>query len=172
MRDPYVPEPRIHSSAVIAPGCHVYGQVEIGRNSLILFGAVIRAELDRIYVGSQTNVQDNVVIHCDEDIPCLIGDRVTIGHSAVVHGSTVGNNALIGIGAKLLNRSSVGEGSLIAAGSVVLEGSTIPPWTLAVGAPAKPLRELTAEEIERTADGVDHYLQLADTYREIFAKSK
>lgn len=172
MRDPYIPEPRIHPSAVVAPGCHIYGQVQIGPESLVLFGVVIRAELDRIDVGSQTNIQDNVVIHCDEDIPCLIGDRVTIGHSAVVHGSTVGNRALVGIGARLLNRSTVGEGALVAAGSVVLEGSAIPPWTLAVGTPARPLRELTAEEIERTADGVDHYLQLVDTYREIFANSK
>ena len=138
----------------------------------MLFGAVIRAELDQITIGIDSNIQDNVVVHCDEGIPCRIGDRVTVGHSAVIHGADVGDRSLIGIGAKILNRSTVGEGAWIAAGSVLTEGSQVPPWTLAVGTPAKPVRDLTKAEILRADDGVDHYLQLAALYRDIFSKTE
>lgn len=171
MRDPFVPEPQIHPSALIAPGAHVYGQVEIGQESLVLFGAVIRAELDRITIGSETNIQDNAVLHCDEDVPCLLGNRVTVGHAAVVHGATVGDKALIGIGAMALNNSVVGEGAWLGAGAVLTEGRKIPPWTLALGTPAKAVRDLTENEIRRADEGVDHYLQVADAYREIFSNS-
>jgi carbonic anhydrase/acetyltransferase-like protein (isoleucine patch superfamily) len=143
--------------------------VTIGPEAFVLFGAVIRAELDRIEIGAQTNVQDNAVFHCDEGVPCLVGGRVTIGHGAVVHGALVGDRALVGIGAKALNRSTIGEGAWLAAGSVLTEGSTIPPWTLAIGSPARAVRKLTENEIERASEGVDHYLELAVAYREILA---
>lgn len=171
MRDPFVPEPQIHPTALLAPNARVHGQVEIGPQSFILFGVVIRAELDRIIIGSETNIQDNSVLHCDEDVPCVLGDRVTVGHLAVVHGAAVGNKALIGIGARALNNSVIGEGAWLAAGSVLTEGSEVPPWTLALGTPAKVLRDLTADEIRRADEGVDHYLQVADAYREIFSNS-
>jgi carbonic anhydrase/acetyltransferase-like protein (isoleucine patch superfamily) len=169
MRDPHIPQPTIAADAVVAPGARVYGNVTIGARAFILFGVVVRAELDRIEIGAQTNIQDNSVLHCDEGVPCLVGERVTVGHSAVVHGAVVGDDALIGIGAKALNRSTVGEGALLAAGSVLAEGKEIPPYTLAMGIPAKPVRELTGEEIARNAEGVGHYLALATAYREIFA---
>lgn len=168
MRPPHIPTPQIDSSAVISPGAHVYGDVEIGPRSFVLFGAVIRAELDRISIGSETNVQDNVVIHCDEDIPTRIGDRVTIGHSAVVHGATIEDRTLIAIGARALNGSVMGEGAWLAAGSVLPEGKKVPPWTLAVGIPARPIRDLTKAEIKNADHGVEHYLELATAYREIF----
>lgn len=171
MRDPHIPDPRIDPSATIAPDAQVYGDVEIGARSFVLFGVVVRAELDRIVIGAETNIQDNSVLHCDEDVPCLVGDRVTVGHMAVVHGATVGDNALIGIGAKALNRTAIGEGAWLGAGSVLTEGSTIPPWTLALGTPARVIRELTEDEIKRASEGVDHYLQTADLYREIFSNS-
>ena len=171
MRDPHIPEPQIDPTVVIAPGAHVYGDVLIGANSFLLFGVVVRAELDRIVIGEETNIQDNSVFHCDEDVPCIVGNRVTVGHAAVVHGATVGDEALIGIGAKALNRSEIGEGALLAAGSVLPEGKVIPPWTLAMGIPAKPIRDLTEEEIRRNNEGVDHYLQVAAAYREIFLNS-
>lgn len=157
---------------MVAPDAQIHGQVEIGAHSFILFGVVIRAELDRVVIGAESNIQDNTVIHCDEDIPCIIGNRVTVGHAAVVHGATVGDQALIGIGARALNRSIIGEGAVLAAGSVLAEGKEIPPWTLAMGVPAKPVRDRTAAEIQKTAEGVDHYLHLADVYREIFLKSQ
>lgn len=169
MRAPHVPQPKIHDSAVIAPGSHIYGDVTIDADVFVLFGAVIRAELDRIAVGAETNIQDNCVFHCDEDVPAIIGRRVTVGHGAVIHGTEIGDRALIGIGAKTLNRSSIGEGSWLAAGSVLPEGETIPPWTLAMGTPAKPIRDLSDDEIARADEGVDHYLELAAAYREIFS---
>ena len=168
MRSPHIPEPDIHPTALVAPGAYVFGDVSIGERAFILFGAVIRAELDVIRIGAETNIQDNSVFHCDEGIPCHVGRRVTVGHSAVVHGAVVDDHVLIGIGARVLNRARVGEGAWIAAGSVVTEGSLIPPWTLAMGTPAKPIRELTEDDRAKADDGVEHYLELADAYREIF----
>lgn len=169
MREPHVPSPKIHPLAVVAPGSHIFGQVSIAADTIVLFGAVIRAELDRIVIGTESNIQDNAVLHCDEDVPTVIGDRVTVGHSAVVHGAMVGDAALIGIGSVALNRSRIGEGAWLAAGSVLVEDDVIPPWTLAMGTPAKPIRELSLDEIKRASEGVDHYLQLAGVYREIFS---
>lgn len=160
--------PQIHHTALISPGAHVYGDVTIDADVFVLFGAVIRAEFDRIVIGSETNIQDNAVFHCDEDAPALIGVRVTVGHGAVVHGATVGDKALIGMGATVLNRSTVGEGAWLASGSVLPEDKSIPPWTLAMGIPARPVRDLTEEEAKKADDGVMHYLDLASRYREIF----
>jgi carbonic anhydrase/acetyltransferase-like protein (isoleucine patch superfamily) len=163
----HLPEPDIDPTALIAPGAHVHGRVRIGAHVSVYFGVVIRAELDRIDIGAETNLQDNVVVHCDQDVPCLIGQRVTIGHSAVVHGAEVGDRCLVGIGAMLLNGSQLGEGSWLASGSILTEGKEIPPWTLAVGIPAKPVRELTPAEIERADRGVDNYLDLIEPYRRL-----
>jgi carbonic anhydrase/acetyltransferase-like protein (isoleucine patch superfamily) len=170
MREPHIPQPSIDPSAVVAPGAHIYGDVTIGANSFVLFGAVIRAELDRISIGVDTNIQDNAVLHCDDGLPGIIGDRVTIGHSAVVHGATVGDKALIAIGAKALNGSVIGEGAWLGAGSVLGKGKEVPPWTLAVGVPARPIRKLTGEEVRRAEEGVEHYLALTEAYREILAE--
>lgn len=168
MRPPHIPRPEIDPSAIVAPGTHLYGDVTIGAEVLVLFGAVIRADLDRIVIGRQSNIQDHCVLHCDEDVPTLIGERVTVGHSVVIHGTEVGDRALIGIGAIALNRSRIGEGAWLAAGSLLPEGGTIPPWTLAMGTPAKPRRDLTDDEVRRADDGVDRYLELGAAYREIF----
>ena len=149
----------------MAPTATVQGEVTIGARAVILFGAVVRAEPDRIEIGPETNVQDNSVLHCDEGAPCLVGRRVTVGHSAVVHGAVVGDESLIGIGAIVLNRAEIGEGAWVAAGSVVSEGTSIPSWMLAVGTPARPLRELSAADVARARSGVDHYLDLAEAYR-------
>jgi carbonic anhydrase/acetyltransferase-like protein (isoleucine patch superfamily) len=166
MDHPSSPEPVIDPTAVVLPGAHIHGQVTIGPQSFVLFGAVIRADLDRIVIGSETNIQDNAVLHCDDGIPCFLGDRVTVGHSAVVHGALVGDRCLVGIGALLLNRSQLGEGAWLAAGSVLAEGREIPPWTLAMGTPARPVRELTAAEIARADEGVDSYVGLLEDYRQ------
>lgn len=168
MKPPHIPRPKIHPTAIVAPGAHVHGDVVIERDAFVLFGAVLRAELDRIVIGAESNVQDNAVLHCDEGVPCLIGARVTIGHAAVVHGSEVGDEALIGIAAIALNRTRIGEGAWLGAGSVLTQGKSIPPWTLAMGIPARPVRELTEDEVRRASEGVDHYLEAAARYREIF----
>ncbi|MFS8494231.1 MAG: gamma carbonic anhydrase family protein [Actinomycetes bacterium] len=162
---PDLPQPQIHPSAFVASNATVLGDVTIGEGAVVLFGAVLRAEDDRVVVGSETNIQDNVVVHCDAGFPAIIGDRTTVGHSAVVHGAVIGDGCLVGIGALVLNGAVMGEGSWLAAGSVLPEGKEIPPWTLAVGVPARPLRELTEEEIERQRSGVRTYLELRDLYR-------
>lgn len=161
--------PEIDPTAYVAATARIFGNVLVGSEAVVMFGAVIRAELDRILIGSQSNVQDNAVIHCDRGKPASIGSRVTIGHAAVVHGATLGDHSLVGIGAMALNGSELGEGSWLAAGSVLPEGKSIPPWTIAVGIPARPLREITAEEIERQDSGVEEYLRLGARYRSLGA---
>jgi carbonic anhydrase/acetyltransferase-like protein (isoleucine patch superfamily) len=159
--------PQIDPSAYIAATARLFGDVTIDPEVVVMFGAVIRAELDRVTIGSQSNVQDNAVVHCDTDRPTVIGRRVTVGHAAVVHGATVGDHCLVGIGSVALNGSTLGEGAWLAAGSVLAEGKTIPPWTLAVGTPARPLRELTEAEIARQDSGVEEYLRLGSLYRSL-----
>ena len=158
-------EPTVHPEAFVADTARILGDVTLGRNAVVMFGVVIRAEADVVVVGEETNLQDNVVVHCDEGIPAHIGSSVTVGHAAVVHGATIGDHCLVGIGAKALNGAALGEGAWLAAGSVLTEGKQIPPWTLAVGTPAKPVRELTKEEIVRQTDGVAEYQRLRRLYR-------
>jgi carbonic anhydrase/acetyltransferase-like protein (isoleucine patch superfamily) len=159
--------PSIHLSAFIAPGARVLGDVAVGERAVLMFGVVVRAEFDRIEIGAETNIQDACVLHCDTGFPALLGRRVTVGHAAVVHGAVVDDHALVGIGARALNGSHVGEGAWLAAGAVLPEGRSIPPWTVAAGIPAKPLRELTDEERRRADEGVDHYLEFGVAYRRL-----
>lgn len=157
--------PSIHPGAYIAPGAVVRGDVHVADRVVVLFGVVIRAEFDRITIGPETNVQDGTIVHCDSGIPTAIGRRVTIGHAAVVHGATIGDHCLVGIGSRALNGSVLGEGAWLGAGAILTEGSEIPPWTLALGVPARPVRELRPEERKRQADGVDDYQRIAARYR-------
>jgi carbonic anhydrase/acetyltransferase-like protein (isoleucine patch superfamily) len=163
-----VREPRIHPGAFIAPDAQIHGDVTIDDAAVVLFGVVMRAEFDQIRVGRETNIQDGVIVHCDAGVPTTIGERVTVGHAVVVHGSTVGDDCLVGIGSRALNRSVLGEGAWLGAGAVLTEGSQIPPWTLALGIPARPVRELTPDEIERQRSGVESYQTIAAFYRERF----
>jgi carbonic anhydrase/acetyltransferase-like protein (isoleucine patch superfamily) len=158
-------DPAVDPTAFVAPTASLYGQVTVGERAVVMFGVVARAEMDRVVIGPETNVQDNTVLHTDAGFPCVIGRRVTVGHAAVVHGASVGDHALVGIRAVVLNGSTVGEGAWVAAGSLLPPGKSIPPWTLAVGIPAKPVRELTEEEIRSAAEGVDHYLEFGAAYR-------
>lgn len=158
-------DPVINPSAFVAATAQVYGSVEIGAGAVVMFGAVLRAELERIVIGDESNLQDNVVVHTDPGFPTIVGHRVTVGHAAVIHGATIGDRCLVGIGALALNGSELGEGSWLAAGSVLPEGRTIPPWTMAVGTPAKPIRELREDEIARQDAGVEVYRVFGETYR-------
>ncbi|AGF71205.1 gamma carbonic anhydrase family protein [Corynebacterium halotolerans] len=139
-------KPKIHSSAWIAPTAVLIGDVEIGPDSSVFYGAVLRGDVNRIRVGARTNVQDNSVLHVDRDAPCVLGDDVTVGHMALVHGASVGSGALVGMKSALLSRSVVGSGSLIAAGAVVLEDFSVPAGVLVAGVPGKVRRELSGEE--------------------------
>ncbi len=162
-----LPEPVIDPTAYVADTARIYGHITIGRKVVVMFGAVLRSEVDTITIGEESNIQDNVVMHADYGAPVVVGRRVTIGHAAVVHGSSVGDHGLVGIGARMLNGSELGEGAWLAAGSVLSPKTSIPPWTLAVGIPARPLRPLRDEEIRYQDVGVDHYLQFAEMYREL-----
>ena len=140
--------PRIHRSAWIAPGAVIIGDVEIGPDSSVFYGSVLRGDINSIRVGARTNIQDNSTVHVDADAETVLGDDVTVGHMALIHGTTVGNGTLVGMKSALLSHSKVGEGSLIAAGAVVLEGQEIPPRSLAAGVPAKVRRELDDAAVE------------------------
>lgn len=129
-----------------------------------MFGAVLRADMDRIVIGEGSNIQDNVTVHTDFGIPMILGKNVSVGHNAVLHGCTVEDNCLIGMGAIVLNRAVIGEGSLIAAGTVVLEGTVIPPNSLVAGVPGKVRRELTDEEREGIIQNAANYVTLSRKY--------
>jgi carbonic anhydrase/acetyltransferase-like protein (isoleucine patch superfamily) len=163
--------PQIDPSSFVAPSAQIHGSVTIEPHAVIMFGAVLRAEYEAIIIGAESNVQDNCVFHTDAGFPAVIGRRVTVGHGAVVHGATVADHCLVGIGSIMLNGSSLGEGAWLAAGSMLTPGKEIPPWTLAAGSPAKPLRDLRPEEIENQDDGVDNYLRFAEMYRSRFGIS-
>ncbi|MCH2186110.1 gamma carbonic anhydrase family protein [Myxococcota bacterium] len=140
----------IHPDAWIAPGAVVVGDVEIGEGSSVWYGAVLRGDINKIRVGARSNIQDQCVIHVTRDeFSVSIGDEVTVGHRAVIHGSTVENGALVGIGAVVLDGARVGEGAWIAAGALVPPGMSIEPETLVVGVPARAVRRLSREELER-----------------------
>jgi carbonic anhydrase/acetyltransferase-like protein (isoleucine patch superfamily) len=151
--------PKIAVSAYVDPSAVVVGNVTMGERSSVWFNASIRGDNDVIRIGDESNVQDNCVLHCDTGVPLIIGDRVTVGHSVVLHACTVEDDALIGIGAIVLNDAVVGRGAVVAAGALVPEGMQVPPETLVVGVPAKVKRPVTAEEKVRFEEGVRHYVE-------------
>ena len=157
--------PKIHSSAFIAQGAMIIGDVTIGEESSIWFNCVLRGDLERIEVGTRTNIQDGAVIHMDPGFPCIIGDDVTIGHGAIVHGCTIGDGAMISMGAVILTGAKIGEGAIVGAGAVVREGQEIPSESLAVGIPAQVKRNVTEEELERMRLGKDDYVSRGQLMR-------
>lgn len=145
----------------IHPAAVVMGNVTLGKFVSIWPAAVVRGDMAAISIGDWTNVQDGCVLHVDTDRPLVIGNNVTIGHRAVLHSCTVGDNSLIGIGAIVLDGAEVGENCLIAAGSLISPGKKIPPNSLVMGAPGRIIRSLTAEEIEKQKQGPRRYWELA-----------
>ena len=158
-------KPRIAASAFIAPGAVIIGDVEIGEDSSVFYGAVLRGDVNAIRIGARTNIQDNSVLHVDRDAPCILGDDVTVGHQALVHGAVVGDGTLVGMSASVLSRSVIGPGSLIAAGAVVLEGQEIPPKSLAAGVPASVRRELSDEQSASFVPHAGRYVALSREHR-------
>ena len=155
----------IDPTAFIHPEAFVCGDVTLGPRASVWPSAVIRADSAPITVGDSSNVQDGVVIHVDPGLPCTIGARVTIGHRAMVHGATVEDDCLIGIGAIVLNRVVVGRGSLVGAGALCSEGMVIPPNSLVLGVPAKVIREVDDKLRARISAGVGAYVALAEGHR-------
>lgn len=153
--------PVIDRDAVVLAGATVVGNVRIGARSSVWYAAVLRADQEAVGIGSDSNVQDGAVLHADPGYPSRVGDRVTIGHAAVVHGATVEDDCIIGMGAVLLNGAYVGTGSIVAAGSVLAPGTRVPPGCLAVGSPAKVKRDVRPEEVEMIAKSWRDYIALA-----------
>ena len=148
--------PNVAPDAFVAETAVVLGNVTIGPGASVWFNAVLRGDKDRIVIGARTNVQDNVTIHLDPGKPTLVGDGVTIGHAAIVHGCTVEENCLIGMGSTILTGARIGRDTIIGAHALVTENKVIPPGSLVLGVPAKVVRGLTPEEIEgirRSAQG-------------------
>ena len=155
----------IDKTVFIADGARVLGDVEIGKNSSVWFNAVIRADSAKVKIGSRSNIQDNAVIHTSKDFGVCIGDNVTVGHGAIVHGCTVKNNVMIGMGAIVLNGAIVEENCIIGAGALVTQGKVIPAGSLVFGNPAKIVRNLTDQEIRSITDNAASYVKEAEQYK-------
>lgn len=157
--------PRIADSAWLAPTAAVIGDVTLGEDASVWYGAVVRGDADSISIGAGTNVQDNVSMHSDPGFPLSVGANVSVGHNAVVHGCTIGDASLIGMGAVVLNGATLGANCLVAAGAVILEGTVVPPRSLVAGVPAKVRRELTDEEVRHIEFNAEGYKALAKKHR-------
>ena len=158
--------PKIHSSVFLAAGARIIGDVELGENVSVWFNAVVRGDVERVRIGKNTNIQDNATIHVTHfSNPTCVGESVTIGHGAVLHGCTVKDRALIGMKAVVLDRAVIGEESLVAAGSVVLGGTVVPPGMLVAGIPAKVVRLLNEEERAMVREGAVNYRMYVQHYR-------
>lgn len=157
--------PKISQSAFLAPGCFVLGSARIGARASIWYGTVVRADWDEIDVGAETNLQDGAIVHADPGFPVRIGDRVSVGHRGVLHGCTVADDVLVGMGASILNGADIGSWSLIAAGAVVLEGTRIPEGSLVAGVPGKVVRMLSESEQQRISVNAQGYLHLVEQHR-------
>jgi carbonic anhydrase/acetyltransferase-like protein (isoleucine patch superfamily) len=157
--------PRIGDRVFVAENATLIGDVTLGDDCSIWYGAVLRGDMHFISIGSRTNIQDNCVLHITADThPTIVAEEVTIGHAAIVHGCTVKRGALIGMGSRVLDGAVIGESSLVAAGAVVSEGMIVPPRVLVAGVPAKVKRPLTDAELERLEMSWRHYVELKDAY--------
>lgn len=159
-------KPQIDATAWVAESAEVIGDVRMGPESSIWFGSVARGDMDYLEIGAGTNIQDLSVLHADEGVPLKIGKRVTVGHKVMLHGCTIGDGCLIGIGAVVLNHARIGKHCLVGANSLVTEGKEFPDGSLIMGAPAKVVRALTAEEIAGMDFNTQHYIDNARLFRE------
>jgi carbonic anhydrase/acetyltransferase-like protein (isoleucine patch superfamily) len=149
----------------IAPTATVIGDVSLGEDTGIWFGAVIRGDRDRVEIGAGSNIQDNAVVHTSRGYPALIGREVSVGHGAILHGCTISDRVLVGMGAIVMNGAVVGEDSIIAAGAVVTEGAVIPPGSVVMGVPARVVKQASPEQREGIRRNAESYISLARGYR-------
>jgi len=157
-------KPRVHPTAMIAPNASLIGDVTVGSRTSIWPGAVLRGDYGRVKVGANCSVQDNVVVHCSSKNAGLIGNGVTVAHSAIVHACKIGDECLVGAGAIIFDGATIGSHSIIGVGSIVLEGRTIPARSVAVGAPAKVMRKATAKDILMIRESYRAYVRMAKKY--------
>ena len=158
-------KPAISSSAWVAPNATVIGDVHLAAGASVWWNATLRGDNDPIHIGDNSNIQDGSVLHTDEGIPLTIGKRVTVGHMVMLHGCTIGDESLIGIGAVVLNGAKIGKNCLVGAGALVTEGKEFPDGSMILGSPAKVVRQLTPEQIEGLRYSAQHYIDNANRYR-------
>lgn len=155
----------IHDTVIILSGAHVIENVEIGENSSVWYNSVLRGDHGKIVIGKNSNIQDNVVIHSPPEGVTSLGDYVSIGHSAVVHGCEIGDNVTIGMNATVLNRAKIGKNSIVGAGAVITEEKIFPEESLILGVPGKVVRKLTPEEIKLNSSNAELYVNLAKKHK-------
>ena len=158
--------PDVGRAAFIAGNATVIGDVTIGNDVSIWFGAVVRADKDHIVLGARSNIQDNAVIHTSRGHPVIIGSFVSVGHGAILHGCTIGDRVLVGMGAIVMNGSSIGEGSILGAGTVITEGTQIPPDSVVIGVPGKVLKQTNEQQRQYINNNARNYCTLAKEYRD------
>ena len=156
--------PVVEASAFIAPGAYVVGKVTVGARAGIWFNAVLRADIAAISVGARSNIQDNSTVHVDPDHPTTIGEDVTVGHGVILHGCTIENEVLVGMGAVILTGCTIGSGSIVGAHSLITENKVIPPRSLVLGSPGRIVRTITEEELEGIRENARHYVKMAAEY--------
>jgi carbonic anhydrase/acetyltransferase-like protein (isoleucine patch superfamily) len=163
--------PTIHPTAFIAPGAVVLGDVTLQEESSVWYTSVLRGDMAPITIGAQSNIQDGTIVHVDEGLPCTVGPRVGVGHRVILHGCTVEEDCLIGMGSILLNGVRIGRGSVVAAGAVLKEGMVVPPGSLVMGVPGRVVREVDAELARRVAETWSHYVEEAKRHRAGYYRS-
>jgi carbonic anhydrase/acetyltransferase-like protein (isoleucine patch superfamily) len=152
-------------TAYVAPTAIVLGDVTLGAESSVWFGAVVRGDSEAIRIGRRTNIQDGAILHADPGFPCILGDGVTVGHGAIVHGATVEDDCLIGMRSVVMNGARIGRGSIVGVGCVVPEGMQVPPGSVVLGVPARVHRQVTPQDQQRIAHAATHYVEAAAIYR-------
>ncbi|MCF8008246.1 MAG: gamma carbonic anhydrase family protein [Halanaerobiales bacterium] len=159
-------KPNIDPSSFLAPGVKIVGDIELKENVSIWYNTSLRADLNKMVIGVGSNIQENSALHVDTDQPLIIGENVTVGHNATIHGCKIKENCLIGMGAILLNGSIINKNSMVAAGSLVTENKEFPPESLIMGSPAKVVRKLTEQEIKQITKSAKHYIKLAYDHKD------
>lgn len=162
--------PRIHPSAYVVPNATVIGDVSLGEESSVWYGAVLRGDINRIIIGARTNIQDNVVVHLSDDYPAIVGDLVTVGHSAIVHACTIDDEVLVGMGVIILDGAEIGARSIIGANALVTVGKKIPPGSLVYGSPARVVSQLSLGEQDSIKKWAIKYVENAKIFRETLLK--
>ncbi|QXW19195.1 MULTISPECIES: gamma carbonic anhydrase family protein [Comamonas] len=158
-------EPQIAESAWVADSAQVMGEVHMGADASVWFGTVVRGDTSSITIGEGTNVQDASVLHADLGMPLVIGRHVTVGHQVMLHGCTIGDESLIGIGAIVLNGAKIGKNCLVGAGALVTEGKEFPDGSMIIGSPARVVKQLTAEQMQGLRQSAQHYIDNARRFR-------
>lgn len=157
--------PRVAETAWVADSAQVMGDVELGEDVSVWFGVVLRGDTDLIHIGHGTNIQDGSVLHADRGMPLTVGKQVTVGHKVMLHGCTIGDGSLIGIGAIVLNGAKIGRGCIVGAGALVTEGKEFPDGSMILGSPAKAVRSLTPEQQLGLVQSAEHYIENARRFR-------